>query len=292
MKRILLLSCTLMLVAIDALAQSGVPAKQPGAWKRYTVRGEEFSVLLPALPTMTTRKKLVLQLGKHRLDRMLGAYAGGLVFTVSCFENSRPRQSLEEFMEQEIFERTEWDRASEQDVQRDGVQGKQYRATTKNPAAMQIFSTGSHFYRFIVAGATADDERVKQFFESVMLGKKTQGIPVSDGIGVPYEPEVAPEDNAFVFTIRDVDRRPVLVMRPEPGYTEEARQHAETGSVILKVVFSANGNVIDIRVASPLRYGLTEKAIEAAKKLKFIPAVKDGKFVSVWTQLEYNFNLY
>jgi hypothetical protein len=26
--------------------------------------------------------------------------------------------------------------------------------------------------------------------------------------------------------------------------------------------------------------------------LKFIPAVKDGRFVSMWIQLEYNFNLY
>jgi hypothetical protein len=58
------------------------------------------------------------------------------------------------------------------------------------------------------------------------------------------------------------------------------------------VVFSANGSVVNIEVKEGLRLGLTEKSIEAAKKIKFIPAVKDGKFVSVWMQLEYNFNLY
>ena len=36
----------------------------------------------------------------------------------------------------------------------------------------------------------------------------------------------------------------------------------------------------------------TEQSIEAAKKIKFIPAVKDGKFVPMSIQLEYNFDLY
>jgi hypothetical protein len=61
---------------------------------------------------------------------------------------------------------------------------------------------------------------------------------------------------------------------------------------VLKAVFSANGSVVNIRVVSGLRYGLTEQAIAAAKKIKFMPAAKDGKFVSMLLQLEYNFNLY
>ena len=81
-------------------------------------------------------------------------------------------------------------------------------------------------------------------------------------------------------------------MKPQPMYTEEARQNGVTGTVILKVVFSSNGDVNNIRTVSGLPFGLTERAIEAAKKIKFIPAVKDGTFVSMWMQLEYNFNLY
>jgi outer membrane biosynthesis protein TonB len=45
-------------------------------------------------------------------------------------------------------------------------------------------------------------------------------------------------------------------------------------------------------VVQGLPYGLTEQAIAAARKLKFVPAMKDGKNVSMWIQLEYNFNLY
>ena len=64
------------------------------------------------------------------------------------------------------------------------------------------------------------------------------------------------------------------------------------GTVVLKVVFSADGSVNNIRTVSGLPSGLTERAIDAARKIKFIPAIKDGKYVPMWMQLEYNFNLY
>jgi len=43
---------------------------------------------------------------------------------------------------------------------------------------------------------------------------------------------------------------------------------------------------------STLPDGLTEMATEAARKIRFIPAIKDGRFVSMWMELQYNFNLY
>ena len=64
------------------------------------------------------------------------------------------------------------------------------------------------------------------------------------------------------------------------------------GTVVLKVVCSSTGQVTNIRIVQELPYGLTERAIVAAKKIKFIPAMKDGRYVSMWMQLEYNFNLY
>jgi hypothetical protein len=43
---------------------------------------------------------------------------------------------------------------------------------------------------------------------------------------------------------------------------------------------------------SGLEHGLTEKATAAGRQIKFIPAIKDGRFVSMWMELQYNFNLY
>ncbi|HSE19850.1 MAG TPA: TonB family protein [Pyrinomonadaceae bacterium] len=95
-----------------------------------------------------------------------------------------------------------------------------------------------------------------------------------------------------IFTGKDVTTKARLISKPEPQYTEDARKNQITGTVVLKVVFASNGSVQNIRTVSGLPYGLTERAIAAARQIKFVPATKDGHQVSMWMQLEYNFNLY
>ena len=276
----------LILVAPGVMAQS--------AWQRYTVKGEAFSVIFPTVPAMATYKETVDRFGEERRQRVLGAYADGLVYTVSCSENPK-QELLEDFIEQEIFTHSTFDRTSEKDLKRNGFSGKQYIAPDKVPGTVQIFKTGNTIYRFQVFGAPTDDTRVQQYFSSVVLGKSASGIEVTDGVGVPYDPGSKSETDqskATLFVGKDVNRKVVIVMKPSPAYTEEARQNAVTGVVVLKVVFYSDGSVGNIRNVYGLPYGLTEQAIQAAKKIKFVPAVKDGRFVSMWMQLEYNFNLY
>jgi TonB family protein len=99
-------------------------------------------------------------------------------------------------------------------------------------------------------------------------------------------------DYSRIFTGKDVTTKARLISKPEPQYTEDARKNQITGTVVLKVVFASSGSVTNIRTVSGLPYGLTERAIAAARLIKFVPATKDGHQVSMWMQLEYNFNLY
>ena len=94
------------------------------------------------------------------------------------------------------------------------------------------------------------------------------------------------------LTASQVDHKARLLSKPEPQYTEEARQNQVSGTVMLRAVFASSGEVIQIRALSTLPFGLTERAIAAARQIKFVPATKDGHAVSVHMQLEYNFNLY
>ena len=64
------------------------------------------------------------------------------------------------------------------------------------------------------------------------------------------------------------------------------------GVVVLNVVFGAEGQVREIRVLRGLPYGLTESAIEAARRIRFQPARRNGVAISVRSQLEFNFALY
>jgi protein TonB len=84
----------------------------------------------------------------------------------------------------------------------------------------------------------------------------------------------------------------MVLVKPEPRYTEEARGHSTRGSISLRCVFSGTGKVTNVEVLAGLPYGLSESAVDVARKTYFIPAVKDGHFVSTPVQLEYNFNLY
>ena len=86
--------------------------------------------------------------------------------------------------------------------------------------------------------------------------------------------------------------RPTILYKEKAKYTEEARQNKVQGTVVLNVVFTADGRITNIKVVRGLPDGLTEKAIEAAQKIRFQPAVKAGQPVSVRGNLEFTFNLY
>ncbi|MFN2493230.1 MAG: energy transducer TonB [Pyrinomonadaceae bacterium] len=95
-----------------------------------------------------------------------------------------------------------------------------------------------------------------------------------------------------IFSGKDVSSKARVLSKPEPQYTEDARKNQVTGTVVLRAVFTSGGQVTNIRAVSGLPYGLTERAIAAARNIKFVPATKDGRTVSMYIQLEYNFNLY
>ena len=100
------------------------------------------------------------------------------------------------------------------------------------------------------------------------------------------------EDNNRIYSPREITQKARILLRPEPRYTESARKYQVSGTVVLRAVFSARGEVTNIRVVRKLPHGLTELSVAAARALKFVPAMKDGKPVSQYIQIEYNYNLY
>lgn len=109
------------------------------------------------------------------------------------------------------------------------------------------------------------------------------GGPGGGGGGTDYDK---------IFSGREVSSKARVLSKPEPTYTEAARKNQITGTVVLRAVFSSGGSVTNIHAVSGLPDGLTERAIAAAKSIKFVPATKDGRPVSMWMELQYNFNLY
>jgi TonB family protein len=106
------------------------------------------------------------------------------------------------------------------------------------------------------------------------------------------EPAEKAEADRTVFIASDVTTKARILKKPEPSYSDSARNAQVEGTVVLRAVLTADGQVRNILVLSRLPYGLTERAIEAARKIKFQPAEKDGRPVSLLVQMEFHFNLY
>jgi len=68
----------------------------------------------------------------------------------------------------------------------------------------------------------------------------------------------------------------VIIAKPKPVYTDEARKLGLEGEVLLDVVFPASGPVHVNRVIRGLGHGLDEAAIRAAEQIQFKPAISDG----------------
>ena len=73
----------------------------------------------------------------------------------------------------------------------------------------------------------------------------------------------------------------------------EARKaiKAAEGEVVLDVVFVKSGQLRVLGIVSSLGYGLDEAAVEAAKKIDFKPALRDGQPIDHKARLRVVFQL-
>src|SRR5262249_31690314 len=88
-----------------------------------------------------------------------------------------------------------------------------------------------------------------------------------------------------------VSLRPTILYRDKSQYTQESNDYKVECSVILSAVFGVDGRIGALRSFQLFPYGLTQSAIIAAKKMRFEPAMKDGRPVSVRGNLEFMFSL-
>src|SRR3569832_2138641 len=173
MKRIIFLLVLTAAASITYAQETGPKTTpDPPSWKRYTVEGEEFSVLLPAHPAMTTTRAIRKADHEYQVQRQLEISADSFLYTIEVFQNPKPTQSLDEFIA-ESSDKVKCDLASERIVTVDGYSGKECSPADKDhPAIAQFFATETRLYRFLVrrrsdtAGVTG-----REFFSSIKLGK-------------------------------------------------------------------------------------------------------------------------
>jgi len=82
-----------------------------------------------------------------------------------------------------------------------------------------------------------------------------------------------------------------LISKPAVQYTPEARQLRVQGDVILRVTFTASGQVLVKGVVHGLGHGLDEEAQRVAAQIRFRPATRNGQAVDLTTNITITFQL-
>ena len=99
-------------------------------------------------------------------------------------------------------------------------------------------------------------------------------------------------DGERIYTSKETDEKVQILRKPAPRFPREAGRHITRAYVILRAILAADETVKHLEIITGMPGGFSESAIAAARQIKFRPAMKDGKPVSVWVELEYTFRIY
>lgn len=136
-----------------------------------------------------------------------------------------------------------------------------------------------------------------------MVGKVAQaGIPGGTGTaaptysggkvasaGIPQTVAAVAPPSVTPQVIRSTNLE--VISKPPVQYTSEARAMHVQGDVVLRVTFTAAGQVLVQSVVKGLGHGLDEEARRVAQQIRFHPATRNGQAVDTTTNITITFQL-
>lgn len=98
-------------------------------------------------------------------------------------------------------------------------------------------------------------------------------------------------DMLDAFSLSDLEKRPEVMASVAPVYPAAMRKAKIEGSVTLIFVLNADGQVEDPRVDRSSRPEFEKPALDAVRRWKFKPGMKDGEAVSTYMKLPIRFRI-
>jgi TonB family protein len=304
----------------------------PSTWIKVAPEGAAFTVLMPAVPDALEegRKSTGGLEAAGRRYRVKDGEAVYTIWSLQTRVVPAGVQSDAEVyldlcaeLAWDLLVKPDWERAKKSvGIKPGNAFGMSYQRALPSPShpgrnyllgvgrqrgATQIYLKGSQLYIVAALGETHPASNPEVFMKSFSLPSPRQDEPKAPSAGVETARAGSHEDGAAraadtqaqaatdyskPFSTKELTQRARITSKPEPLYTESARKFGVTGTVRVRVLLSASGKVSAITVVTRLPHGLTQKAVEAAQKISFDPAVKDGRLVSQYVTIDYNFNIY
>lgn len=293
------------------IEQTFVPAK----WEYYAVADQKVSFLMPRLP-------LVVRQGnpcRGEETRVFAAYHDGAVFLVRLTQGVAPPEFCgykKKFSARNFVERVK-------EIAAENKASVDYANNISNDSVIKINGPNrltklvndfdnKRWFELTVYGAAEERGDVKRFIDSDKTGEKSDGIEIGEGAERMFGDDAAKSLVEVERVVTDDEGKEVkkifkeltvktdsketagigVVLKERARYTEEARQSNIQGTVVLRVTFLANGAIGDVVPIRGLPSGLTEQAVRAARRIAFIPQMRDGNRITVTKMVEYSFSIY
>ncbi len=312
MKRILFSAILLLAACFAVLAQTDFDEPK---WTVFEPVREEFTLNFPG--------SAVKSLGRDSDDDIDAQYhvvQNKTYFAVFSRDNGDDTMAP-------LIKELAVEAVTPKDIEIDGIKGQRYdfKGSDDYEHSFIAIQATAHFYVFHAFGETRDNPLIEEFLKSIRLNRqvtKAEKPPVpaaaisagvvsaggrndilkpsqtgggmgSAGSGGPGPGMGAkPEDTVAPPKYAKVDSGVTILAKPRPGYTDMARRYMVSGTVRLRVTFEKNAQIGSITALAKLPLGLTQKAISAARQIKFSPAVRRGEPYSVVKVVEFSFILY
>jgi|GEM_PF-3211771 len=263
--------------------------KGPFKWEELVTENKFLSISMPSnFSIVSDKEEFTLDaLGKIKVTEWTttGGHLNDAVYMFEIYKTKQSKEAIYELARDHFG--TAFGQTSCNEIKLNDVKGVQcVRRTQVSYMKAQYFFDNERAFAAMSSSKDENNPILQQFFSSLRIKANTPQ-PINTELK-----EDMPLDEEKTYKSSDVTQKARLVWNPKPVYTEEARKNQVEGYLRIAAILSADGHVRNVRAISNLPYGLTKHAISSAKRIRFFPAIKDGKRVSQHVTLEYNFRIY
>src|SRR4030095_7880927 len=126
------------------------------------------------------------------------------------------------------------------------------------------------------------------FASSIILGC----CPFASAHQPTPSPSPTPSECSIqVYRAPELDRKAKILEFPHPDFEVTDVERYRNSIVVLRGLLCGSGKVTTLKVIQGVSDRVDGEAIKTARKIKFRPALKDGRDVSQWVQFEYRLNV-
>lgn len=283
----------------------------PVKWERYAVKDKQVSLLFPKLPVLLKKSDICNDMDSDTYS----AYAEEVVYTLRIVSGAKEKNRSFCLNKKDFDENSFPERLNELRNSTEKIEESNYKFNEREVVKIinksytyWLFNDYKNKRWFELWTRHRDDVKpqTKDFVESIKFEKDQSAIEIGDGAvqtfgdfkDEPVNAETSVQTNNNKENANQKSDKSeivsglIIAQRPQPRYTDVARENKTRGKVILKVAFLSNGGIGNIELVSGLPFGLTEQAIIAARKIVFIPAKRNGVNFSTVKIVEYTFSIY